>query len=187
MTQELVVIAVDSSSKAQELLLAAGQLAADGNLKIEDAVVLSKSADGHDHKLETTDLTPVEGGVGGAFWGLFLGTIVLGPVGGLVAGAVTGGAGALLAKVVDHGIHDDFVKQMQGLLEPGQSAVCLLTSGDGDREAILHQLEHFDGQLLWSDLPPEAAAEINRALAAGDAEHSIAINDRTAPPDTTSP
>jgi uncharacterized membrane protein len=180
-TQELVVIAVDSTEKAQELLLAAGRLAADGKLGIDDAVVLSKSADGNAHKLETTDLTPIEGGVGGAFWGLFLGTLVLGPVGGLVAGAVTGGAGALLAKVVDRGISDSFTKEMESLLEPGHAAVCILTNYE-DSAAVLAELNRFEGKVIWSNLPTEAVDEINRALEAGDVEHAFPVD-----PPSTSP
>jgi uncharacterized membrane protein len=183
MPQQLVVIAVDSPARAQELLLAAGQLASEGKLEIDDAVVLTKSADGKSHKLETTDLTPVEGGVGGAFWGLFLGTLVLGPVGGLVTGAVTGGAGALLAKVIDRGISDEFTKEMESLLEPGRAAVCLLTDHE-DAEAVLAELSRFDGTLVWSDLPDEAAAEITRALASGEHDHAIPVEERPAPPVT---
>ncbi|HEY6531137.1 MAG TPA: DUF1269 domain-containing protein [Acidimicrobiales bacterium] len=187
MAEQIVVIAVDSPSKAQEMLLAAGQLAAAGKLGIKDAVVLTKSGDGHSHKLETTDLTPVEGGVGGAFWGLFLGTLVLGPVGGLVTGAVTGGAGALLAKVMDRGISDEFIEEMEGLLEPGHAALCLLTDqDDDDDDAVLQELNRFDGKLIWSNLPPEAAAEVTRALEAGDTEHSLPIEPPSASTPTTS-
>ena len=181
MPQQLVVIAVDSPARAQELLLAAGQLASEGKLGIDDAVILTKAADGHSHKLETTDLTPIEGGVGGAFWGLFLGTLLLGPVGGLVTGAVTGGAGALLAKVVDRGISDEFLGEMEALLQPGHAALCLLTDFEDD-QAVLHELNRFDGKLIWSNLPPEAAAEINRALEAGETGHAVPVEDRPAPP-----
>ena len=180
MSRQLVVIGVDDPSAAREMLFAAGQLAQQGKLGLDDAVILTRSADGRAHKLETTDITPVEGGVGGAFWGLLLGTLVLGPVGGLVTGAVTGGAGALLAKIVDRGISDDFLEEMERLLRPGQAALCLLTSGDAD-PAVLEQLEQFDGRLIWSDLPPEVAADVNEALAAGQSDHALPISP-TAPP-----
>jgi len=181
MPQELVVIAVNSVDKAQQLLRAAGELAADGKVGIHDAVVLSKSSDGRSHKLETTDLTPIEGGVGGAFWGLFLGTLVLGPVGGVVAGAVTGGAGVLLSKVLDRGISDEFAKEMETLLEPGHAAVCLLVDLD-DNVAVLQELDHFEGKVLWSNLPAEAVAEINRALESGDGAHALPVDGPDAPP-----
>jgi uncharacterized membrane protein len=174
MSQELVVIAVDDPIKAQEMLLAASRLASDGKLGIDDAVILTKSTDGRSHRIETTDLTPMEGGVGGAFWGLFFGTILLGPVGGLVTGAVTGGAGALLAKVIDRGISDEFVAQMENILEPGHAALCLLTDFE-DNEAVLHELNRFDGTLVWSNLPPAAAAEVQAALEGGDVDHAIPV------------
>ena len=181
MSQELVVIAVDDPMKAQEMLMAAGRLGKDGKLGIDDAVIVTRSADGrHTHKLETTDLTPAEGGFGGAFWGLLLGTLIAGPVGGLVTGAVTGGAGALLAKIIDRGISDEFIRQMEGLLEPGHAALCLLTDFE-DNEAVLRELNRFDGTLIWSNLPPEAATAINAALASGDDEHALPVDPPPAP------
>lgn len=172
MTQQLVVIAVDDPMKAQEMLMAAGRLAKDGKLGIDDAVILTKNADGKTHKLETTDMTPAEGGLGGAFWGLLFGTLLAGPVGGLVTGAVTGGAGALMAKLIDRGISDDFIKQMEDLLEPNHAALCLLTRFT-DNEATIHELNRFDGKLIWSNLPPEVAEDVNEALQSGDTGHAI--------------
>lgn len=168
------MIAVDDPSKAQEMLIAAGRLAKNDKLGIEDAVIVTKSADGHSHKLETTDMTPLEGGLGGAFWGLLLGTLIAGPVGGIVTGAVTGGAGALLAKIIDKGISDEFIEEMEDLLEPGHAALCLLTSF-ADNEAAIRELNRFDGKLIWSNLPPEAATEVNAALAAGDTKAAIPV------------
>ena len=174
MSQQLVVIAVDDASKAQEMLLAAGRLAKDGKLGLDDAVIITKNPDGRTHKPETTDITPAEGGLGGAFWGLLFGTLLAGPVGGLVTGAVTGGAGALLAKIVDRGIGDDFIAQMEDLLEPGHAALCLLTNFS-DQEAAIRELDRFDGTLLWSNLPPAAAADVNAALVAGDTEQALPV------------
>jgi uncharacterized membrane protein len=190
-TQQLVVIAVDDPSKAQEMLLAAGRLAKDGKLGLDDAVIITKSADGKTHKIETTDITPTEGGLGGAFWGLLFGTLLAGPVGGLVTGAVTGGAGALMAKIIDRGIADDFIVQMETLLEPGHAALCLLTNFS-DQEAAIRELNRFDGTLLWSNLPPEAAAEINAALSQGDTDQAIPVtgevsSEPTAPPAPPAP
>jgi uncharacterized membrane protein len=178
MTQQLVVIGVDDPMKAQEMLMAAGRLAKDGKLGIDDAVIISKTDDGKAHKLETTDMSPVEGGLGGAFWGLLFGTLLAGPVGGLVTGAVTGGAGALMAKIIDRGISDDFIEEMENLLEPGHGALCLLTNYI-DNEAAVHELNRFDGKLIWSNLPPEVAAEINAAMADGNTDHAIPVTGTT--------
>jgi uncharacterized membrane protein len=176
MSQSLVVIAVNGPMEAQEMLMAAGRLGNEGKLDIDDAVIITKSDDGrHVHKLETTDLTPAEGGFGGAFWGLLFGTLLAGPVGGLITGAVTGGAGALLAQVIDRGISDDFIRQMENLLEPGHAALCLLTDFE-DNKAVIHELNRFDGKLIWSNLPPEVAEVVQLALDAGDADQSLPID-----------
>jgi len=178
MSPQLVVIAVDDPLKAQEMLIAAGRLAEHGKLGIDDAVIITKDADGHSHKIETTDMTPLEGGLGGAFWGLLLGTLIAGPVGGIVTGAVTGGAGALLAKVIDRGISDEFIEQMEDLLEPGHAGLCLLTNFV-DNESAFHELNRFDGKLIWSDLPPEAAQAVNEALVEGATDAAIPVSDPT--------
>ena len=183
MTQQLVVIAVDDPLKAQEMLIAAGRLAKDEHLGIDDAVIVSKTDDGRAHKIETTDMTPVEGGLGGAFWGLLLGTLVAGPVVGLATGAVTGGAGALLAKIIDRGISDEFIEQMEDLLEPGDAALCLLTNF-ADNEAAIHELNRFDGTLIWSNLPPEAAIAVNDALHAGETHGAIPVDEPPSADDT---
>ena len=161
---QLVVIGFDDPSQAQELLVAAARLQAHGELSVEDAVIITKDPDGATHRIETTDLTPAEGALSGAFWGLLFGTLLLGPIGGLVASAASAGGGALLGKLVDRGISDEFIKEMRAEIDRGTTAVVFLVNF-AHRDAVARELARFDGVLVYSTLSPESRVAIESALA----------------------
>lgn len=61
----------------------------------------------------------------GAITGGLIG-LLAGP-GGAVLGALTGlGAGGAAGKLIDEGFSDEFLKDLQGYLQPGSAAVILL-------------------------------------------------------------
>ena len=80
-------------------------------IQLHDAVIISRDARGHSHVRETTDVTPGQAGVGAGVWGLLLGTLFGGPIGGLVVGAASAGGGALFAKLVDTGVKDETIER----------------------------------------------------------------------------
>lgn len=166
MSQQLVVIAFDDALKAHELLLAASRLQAHGELSIEDAVIITKDPDGRTHRIETTDLTPAEGALSGAFWGLLFGTLLLGPVGGLVTSAASAGGGALLGKLIDRGISDEFIRQMRSEIERGTTAVVFLVNF-AHADALAREMGRFDGTLIFSTLPEDVKDLVNEALEEG--------------------
>src|ERR1700712_315253 len=101
---KLLVISFDDPSKAQEFLLSATRLQKNDEIVLHDAVIVRRDADGDAHVVETTDVTPGRGALGAGFWGLLVGTLLGGPIGGIVVGAASAGGGALYAKLVDTGI-----------------------------------------------------------------------------------
>jgi uncharacterized membrane protein len=161
---KLLVISFDDSLRAQEFLLAAAGLQKRDELKIHDAVIVDRHLDGTSHVRETTDLSPGQAGVGAGVWGLLLGTLLGGPIAGLVVGAASAGGGALYAKLVDTGIKDATVAELRQAVPPGRTAVALLVShisvGDLQRE-----LARFpNAQLVESDLTPAAVHAVQDAL-----------------------
>lgn len=175
--QQLNVIAFDDPMRAQELLLAMTRLAKAGDLQLEDAVFVTRTEEGRVKVHETSDLTPGEGALSGGFWGLLFGTLLLGPLGGLAVGAASAGTGALMGKLIDAGVHDDFVRQIKAEVEPGRTALILLTEG-GDPAKVEAELERFAGaRLLWSNLPPGARREVEAALDAGHVHHQVDVTD----------
>jgi uncharacterized membrane protein len=161
---KLLVISFTDPLRAQEFMLATARLARDEDLQVHDAVIVARDADGTSHVRETTDITPVQAGLGGGVWGLLLGTLFGGPVGGLFFGAPTAGGGALIAKLRDTGIRDATVEQLRTAVPPGRTAVALLVSHVSVAD-LQRELTRFpQAELVESDLPPAAVHAVQEAL-----------------------
>src|SRR5262245_30434554 len=140
---QLNVVTFDNPLKAQEFLLAMTRLATEGKLRLLDAVFVSKSDDGERVRVhETTDVTPGAGALRGGLWGLLIGTLLLGPIGGLATGAISAGSGALLGRLIDAGVEREFVDQIKEGVPPGRTALILLTT-DADGPAVRAELGRF--------------------------------------------
>jgi uncharacterized membrane protein len=165
---KLLVISFEDGLRAQEYLLAAAGLQKDADIQIHDAVLISRDADGHSHVRETHDITPTQAGVGAGVWGLLLGTLFGGPIGGLVVGAASAGGAALYAKLVDTGVKDATIEELRTAVPPGRTAVALLVShiSVADLQRELARFPH--AQLVETDLPPAAVSAVQAALAEAD-------------------
>lgn len=163
--RKLIVLGFESTLKAQEALMAATRLMSEGEILLHDAVFVLKDATGETRVQETTDVTPGEAALDGAFWGLLFGTLLAGPVGALVGGALTAGTGALMAKVIDTGVPDEVVKQLQQTVVPGTTALALLVS-HVHVDALVKELRRFAGaQIVTTDLPDATVTAVREALA----------------------
>lgn len=167
---KLLVISFDDPLRAQEFLIAVARLQGNGDILLHDAVIIGRDEDGTSHVRETTDVTPAQAGLGSGVWGLLLGTLFGGPIGGLVVGAASAGGGALYAKLVDHGVKDSTIKDLREAVPPGRTALALLVShvsvGDLQRE-----LARFpNSALLETDLPPAAVNAVQQALVEANRE-----------------
>ena len=124
---KLLVISFDDRLTAQEFLLTAARLQTKDEIKVHDAVFLTRDQEGNTKVTETTDITPGRAALGAGMWGLLFGTLLAGPF-GLAVGAVTAGGGALLAKLRDTGIKDEKIEEMRSEVAPGRTALALLVS-----------------------------------------------------------
>ncbi|MCL2781533.1 MAG: DUF1269 domain-containing protein [Actinomycetia bacterium] len=162
--QKLLVISFDDQLRAQEFLLTAVRLQRSDELMLHDAVFVRRSADGSSHVRETTDVTPGKGAMGAGVWGLLLGALFGGPIGGLVVGAASAGGGALIGKLVNTGIKNSTVKALRETVPPGRTALALLVSHVSLAD-LQRELARFPGaRLVESDLPPAAIAAVQNAL-----------------------
>ncbi len=161
---KLLVISFDDALRAQEFLLAVARLQQHEDIQLHDAVLISRAQDGSSHVRETTDVTPGQAGLGAGVWGLLLGTLFGGPIGGLVVGAASAGGGALFAKLVDTGVKDETVQELRSTVPPGRTAVALLVShvSVADLQRELARFPH--AQLIETDLPPAAVSAVQHAL-----------------------
>lgn len=166
-SQILMVLAFDSTIKAQEAYLAFTRLSETAKLTMHDAVFIAKDADGTLHVRETVDVTPGDAALRSGFWGALVGTLFAGPVGTVLGGAVAAGVGALATSFDDYGIKNETLDELRKSVQPATTALALLLE-NVDGEALLAELERFSGAtLLETTLPPAAVAEVRRALRTG--------------------
>lgn len=160
----LVGVAFDQPLKAQEYLMAMGRLRSDGSLKLKDAVIVNKAADGGVKVTETIDPTPGRSALSGAMWTGLIGLIVGGPVGWLAGIGIGAGAGAVTAKFVDLGIPDEWVDWFKQAVRPGTAAVIILAE-EVDVRALRDEAQRFRGaELIESTLPESAIDDLSAAF-----------------------
>jgi uncharacterized membrane protein len=86
-----------------------------------------------------------------------------------------GGVGTA-ASVAAVGIGDDFVREVEGLMQPGTSALFVLDS-EGDMEVILHAIQGLGGTVLRTNVDLQRAQLIQSTLAAAAADTSTPENE----------
>ncbi|MEX1178306.1 MAG: DUF1269 domain-containing protein, partial [Nitriliruptor sp.] len=99
---DLWAFVLDGPLRAQEALIAAMRMVGRGQLKLEDAAVVTRVG-GRVRIQQTRDVSASQGAVGGAWLGTLAGLFVAQPILGAALGAAAGG---LFAKLRDHGIDD---------------------------------------------------------------------------------
>jgi uncharacterized membrane protein len=163
-TEALFGISFDGVLRAQEFLLALTRMAQAGQLVLRDAVVVVKDDDGKVRVRETVDPQPGRSALSGAVWTGLLGLMIGGPVGWIAGIGVGAGAGALVAKVVDVGIPDDWVEWFKAAVQPDTATIVALAA-DIDLPALYAEAARFSGaNLVHTTLRPGASADLAAAL-----------------------
>jgi len=158
---DLIVVAFDDEATAFELRAALVKMQKEYLLEMEDAVVVTKSADGKVALHQAVNMTAA-GAVGGTFWGMLVGLLFLNP---LLGAAVGAGAGAISGKLTDIGINDDFMKQIGGTLTNGGAAVCVLVRKmTGDKVLAGLSEFHAKGRVLQTSLTTEQEEKLKAAI-----------------------
>lgn len=162
--QTLVGISFGDPFRASEFLTAAHGLASKGSLRLEDAVILVKDADGKTVVQETKDPQPMQSAMSGAVWAGLFGLILGGPVGWAAGAALGAGAGAITAKVMDVGVPDEWVAWFREAVQPGTTTVVLLL-GELDQDALVVEAKRFTGgELVYANVDVNTLARIRDAL-----------------------
>src|SRR6056297_3435151 len=134
----LVVLAFEEMNGAEAMREKMYDLQKRELISLEDAAVVVRNEKGRAKVRQAHSLVGA-GALGGAFWGMLIGLLFFAPWLGLLAGAT---AGALGGKLGDIGIDDDFIKDVRDAIEPGNSALFLLTR-EGNPERIEEELSDF--------------------------------------------
>jgi uncharacterized membrane protein len=99
--------------------------------------------------------------------GFLAGLVLAAPLTGAAVGALLGSGGTAAKAAV--GISDDFVREVEGLMRPGTSALFVLDD-EGDMEVILHTIRGLGGTVLQTNVDVERAKLIQSTLAAAAGE-----------------
>jgi uncharacterized membrane protein len=99
--------------------------------------------------------------------GLLAGMVMAAPLTGASVGALLGGAGSAAA-AGSLAIDEGFIREVQGLMQPGTSALLVLDDG-GDMEVILHHIRGLGGTVLKTNVDRERLRLIQATLSAGSA------------------
>ena len=156
----LVVVNYDDPYKAEEVRLKLRKLQSEYLLDLEDAVIAVKDEKGK-VKLRLVTLTGV-GAVSGGFCGMLIGLIFLSPLLGFAIGAAAGAASAAL---IDLGINDHFLKELDATMTPDSSTLFVLVR-KATPDKVLEELKGTGGRVLKTSLSHEDKAKLQAALSA---------------------
>src|SRR5690554_4407065 len=129
----LTVLKFNEADAAEKALESLQQLRTEHVVSIADAAVVSWPADRKSPKTRQAVNTTGVGALGGTFWGMLVGLLFMVPLLGAVVGAV---GGAISGALTDIGIDDRFINQIREQVQPGTSALFLLSATEApDRVA----------------------------------------------------
>jgi uncharacterized membrane protein len=151
MAVELIIATFENDeNKAEELVKRIKELDKQKALKVVDIAAITRPKEGEVRVIDVGDVKPKKGAVLGAITGGLLGLMV-GPVGaiaGAIAGAATGGASA---KLLDYGVSNRMIKDIENSLKPGSSAAIVYVEMKWVGQAIT-RLEELGAEVVHETL-----------------------------------
>jgi uncharacterized membrane protein len=156
---ELLVIGYETPEKAEEARGALLGMAREYLVDVGDAVVATVDEKGNIKLNQMVSMWTI-GASGGAFWGILVGLLFLHPLLGVAAGAASG---ALAGALSDYGINDKFMKEVAGVLQPGQAALFIMarqTSSD----RVLEKLGEHGGRIIRTNLDTSQEQKVREAF-----------------------
>jgi len=157
----LVALAFEDRDGAEQMREKMYDLQRRQLITLEDAAVVVLKKNGHPKVKHAHSLVGA-GALGGAFWGLLIGVLFFAPWLGLIAGTA---GGALSGKLADYGIDDAFIKEVSETIEPGQSALFLLTR-DANIERIREELGEVEFTIIETNLTPDEETSLRETFGA---------------------
>lgn len=156
---DLIVIGFDDEFKADEVLLEMRKLEKEHLIDLEDAVVVVRDQKGK-VKLKQSHNLVTAGAAGGGFWGLLIGVLFLNPLAGVLVGTAAGALGGLMK---DIGIDDDFIKDLGQTIQPGTSALFILTR-KVTPDKVMGEVRRLKGKVLRTSLSKEDEDKLKVAV-----------------------
>ena len=177
----LIAVTYPNEQKAQEVLAELRKLESSYLIDLEDAVYVTKDANGKPKLHQSVDLT-AEGATNGAFWGLLIGLLItlpfpfMAPLAWLGIAAATAGVGAVAGALTGHasdlGIDDKFIENLTANMTAGTSTLFILA-----RSVTLDKVEpdlaKFGGTVLYTNLNKDAEEQLRQQLSSGTLPGSL--------------
>jgi len=154
----LLAIAYPDLATAEQVRATLVEATKEHLAELEDAVIVEHRAGGK-IKLHQPSMAGL-GAASGALWGGLIGLIFFVPLFGLAIGAASGAAAGALS---DHGIDDNFMKELGSELPPGGAALLLLIR-EVSVDKVLPQIK-IPGKVIQTSLDNESEAQLADALA----------------------
>jgi uncharacterized membrane protein len=155
----LIAIAYPDADTAERVRAELDRASKEYMVELHDAVVVVHGADGK-IKLHQAYSPAGTGAAGGAVWGGLIGLLFLAPLLGMAFGAASG---ALVGKMSDVGVNDDFMKELGAKLPPGGAALIALGRSDAP-DRVLERLRPFGGEVIQTSLNEDDEARLRSAL-----------------------
>lgn len=179
---DLIVVGFQGKHRASEVLGQLQDLQENWVLELDDAVAAYRTDDGRLRVDQSVNPTTKEGGAMGGVVGAMLGALLAAPFtgGASVAAAATAiGASAAGAGMVGaaagaddaeefkntYGVSESFVKDVGGLIQPGNSAVFAVIKAANPLE-VANRFRGYGGTILRTTLARDTAAKIQDTLRA---------------------
>src|SRR5262249_43343505 len=163
----LWAVAFDDPDRAAQVRAELQTLEERQYLLIDDMAVVVRDLDGS-FRLDR-ERFPFVGNIAAcSLTGFLAGLVVLAPFSGAAIGALIGGAGSAIA-AAQAGISEEFIREVEGLMKPGTSALFLLDIG-GDLDVVDYRIRGLGGTILKTNVDPERAKAVQAALAAPSPE-----------------
>ena len=178
---ELIVVGFKKDMyRASEVLNTLQEMNQSWVVDLNDAVAVYRDYNGKLRVDQSYQATTGEGAAWGGLFGMVMGSLLAAPftagassalaAGAIAAGAVGGGAlgatgGAIDADISkeDYGISEDFVHEVSGMLQPGDSAIFALVRS-ADAQYLESHFRGWGGKILRSTLSETQSEQLEKVL-----------------------
>jgi uncharacterized membrane protein len=179
---ELIAVGFEGTYRASEVLNEIQSLNDRFTLSVRDGVAVYRTENGKLHIDQSVQPTSREAAGWGGLLGGMLGALLAAPLtagASVAAAAGAAGAGALAAGVTGavfsadeaetwkdvYGVPEDFVKEVSGMVLPGQSAIFVFAEAK-EPEKVAERFRGYGGTVLRTTLSTDKAEKLQELLAA---------------------
>lgn len=156
---DLIVIVYPTEANAEDVRQRLFKLQKEYLLELGDAVIATKTENGH-VRLNQLINTTAMGAVSGGFWGTLIGALFLMPAVGAAVGAASGALGGALS---DFGIDDAMMKDLAASLQPGNAALFILVQ-KMTADKVIDKIKDAGGVVLKTSLDRSKEQALRDAL-----------------------